>query len=204
MKQNAFFPEAVCASLIQSACADDIHTVDHSLKGLQSQIQAAAAAFLSKSAFSRRLHLLPEMEQEVRLTLIQAAKKFDSERGIPFDHYARRAIRNALLKFRKAVADSDGQSLENSADNGTEPTSPGADLKVVRKELCRCVNLWRGQITDKQRQLLDLHYDRGVSLAEIGRMLGVSRAAVSKNHQKIKTQCREALGDLQEHLCYLN
>jgi hypothetical protein len=76
-------------------------------------------------------------------------------------------------------------------ENGGETTIKNTDIRFLR-----LWDLYRGLLTETQREIADLYFDCDLSLGEIAEMKGVSRQGVSDCLHK----CRRKLEDAEKKL----
>lgn len=141
--------------------------------------------------------------------LIQAVDRFDPARGIPFEGYATLRVRGAVLDevrrlddlSRTARARDDGQraavSLELLQERGElgDPTEIAeVDVRAESDGLRDDVERALAAIPARERSILASYYSDGLTLAAIGRRLGVSEARVCQLHTRAIAQLRAVLG----------
>ena len=145
--------------------------------------------------------------------LIQAVDRFAPERGIPFEGYAMLRIRGAILDEvrrlddlsrdarREATALGGGpptMSLDLLHERGDHVADPGApaevDERIDRVGLRDDVERALATIPGRERSILASYYGKGLTLAMIGRQLGVSEARISQLHSRAIAQLRLGLG----------
>lgn len=142
-----------------------------------------AVAYLSlvreqvRTFADRALGKAEELERYGLVGLLKAIDMFDPDRGMPFEPFARQRIRGAIsdylrtLRLRSAQA-ADVRAVPPAAllrDAGVEASSSGEDTEI-----------WRAieALSPSQKLVIGLHYCEGVTLEEIGRVLGISRRGV--------------------------
>jgi RNA polymerase sigma factor for flagellar operon FliA len=145
--------------------------------------------------------------------LIQAIDRFSPERGIPFEAYAMLRIRGAILDEvrrlddlsrdarREARDDQDTTSATMSLDllrergGVADPSQPAeVDERTERAGLRDDVERALATIPGRERSILASYYGKGLTLAMIGRQLGVSEARISQLHSRAIAQLRMGLG----------
>ena len=72
---------------------------------------------------------------------------------------------------------------ENSGDNGEELARLRRNLRKAREQ----------ELTPRQRQVLELYYDRNWTMEAIGRHLGVNRSTVSRTLARAKNRLYRCL-----------
>ena len=143
--------------------------------------------------------------------LIQAVDRFDPARGIPFEGYAALRVRGAILdevrrldeltRDARRLAREDEQraavSLEFLQERGElgDPTEIAeVDARAAHDGLRDDVEGALAAIPVRERAVLASYYGDGLTLAAIGRRLGVSEARVSQLHARAIAQLRSVLG----------
>jgi RNA polymerase sigma factor for flagellar operon FliA len=76
---------------------------------------------------------------------------------------------------------------DTAADNPVEI----AENREVRRLLARAIST----LPDRERTVVSLYYYEGLTLAEIGQVLGVTESRVSQIHTKAVLQLRAKLSD---------
>lgn len=153
-----------------------------------------------------------DLEAAGAVGLIQAIDRFSPDRGIPFEGYAVLRIRGAILDEVRRLDDlSRGARREAKDDQATATTmsldllqergavaDPGQPAEVdeltERAGLRDDVERALATIPDRERSILASYYAKGLTLAMIGRQLGVSEARISQLHSRAIAQLRMGLG----------
>lgn len=81
--------------------------------------------------------------------------------------------------------------VEPRAMDGSQPDSPAA--VVEEGEVRRLVKAELRRLPDREKHVLSLYYDEGLTLAEIGTILGVTESRVSQIHTKAVLHLRSRL-----------
>lgn len=72
----------------------------------------------------------------------------------------------------------------------TEAESNEADVRRMKRNL----RLARGsELTTRQAQLVDMYFDEGMNMAEIGKRLGISKSTVSRTLARARERLRRSL-----------
>jgi RNA polymerase sigma factor for flagellar operon FliA len=154
-----------------------------------------------------------DLEAAGAVGLIQAIDRYAPERGIPFEGYAMLRIRGAILDEvrrlddlsrdarREAKDDRDRSSATVSLDLLRErgavadPGQPAeVDERTEHAGLRDDVERALATIPGRERSILASYYGKGLTLAMIGRQLGVSEARISQLHSRAIAQLRMGLG----------
>jgi RNA polymerase sigma factor FliA len=143
--------------------------------------------------------------------LIQAVDRFDPERGIPFEGYAALRVRGAVLDEVRRLDDLSRtargrvradehhvamslDSLEERGEMGGPTQAAEVDERAAQAGLRDDVERALAAIPVRERSILASYYRDGLSLAAIGRRLGVSEARVCQLHGRAIAQLRSVLG----------
>jgi RNA polymerase sigma factor for flagellar operon FliA len=163
---------------IRGAILDGLRSIDWVPRSVRRGIRDVARA---EGALQMTLHRRPtEVELAVRLGITIASLRRRSaddalSRIVPLDdlRYVPR-VERAESAAALSSTDEPGQALEAAERRGA----------VVRAidELC-----------DRDRTVIDLYYNRGLTLSEIGRVLGVTEARVSQLHTRARTALKKTL-----------
>jgi RNA polymerase sigma factor for flagellar operon FliA len=107
--------------------------------------------------------------------------------------------RAVLDRWLSEIASTTVGPLERALDAGLEPQalsgdSPALPWKVVEEqELRRAMHDEIARLPDREKLVLSLYYDEGLTLAQIGRVLGVSESRVPQIHSKSVLHLRARL-----------
>jgi len=143
--------------------------------------------------------------------LIQAVDRFDPSRGIPFEGYAVLRVRGAILdevrrldeltRDARRVADEDERRgalslefLQERGEMGDPAEVAEVDVRAAHDGLRDDVERALAAIPVRERAILACYYSDGLTLATIGRRLGISEARVSQLHTRAIAQLRSVLG----------
>ena len=132
---------------------------------------------------------------------VRARARYNPAKG-SFDHYAKAAIRNALLNARLAEqrhweipadpADSGGGDIETPAW-----AAEGEVLRAIDEaHKARAVSAWADKLPAALSSLYNGLYGRDMSQRELAAKSGVSQAAVSQRNQRLLQLAENALGRL--------
>ncbi len=215
---------------------------------------------LVKAMASRLAHRLPPQVETSELIsvgvlgLVNAAGRFNSSLGVPFDAFARRRIQGAMLdslramdwapralrklrrevdatiarlrselarepehdeiaraldvsgeeydrmldqlrsaelaSIRQASVDADGQSTLDVAVDASETPYARLERLELRSRLAAGIE----QLPERERQILALYHEEGLTLAEIARVIGVGESRVSQLRTQAIARLRSILG----------
>ncbi len=107
--------------------------------------------------------------------------------------------RAELDRWLTSIASTTVGPLERALDAGAEPRAlsgevPQVPSKVVEdKEVRELVRSEIGKLPDREKLVLSLYYDEGLTLAQIARVLGISESRVPQLHSKSVLHLRSRL-----------
>jgi RNA polymerase sigma factor for flagellar operon FliA len=107
--------------------------------------------------------------------------------------------RAELDRWLTSIASTTVGPLERALDAGAEPRAlsgevPQLPSKVVEdKEVRELVRSEIGKLPDREKLVLSLYYDEGLTLAQIARVLGISESRVPQLHSKSVLHLRSRL-----------
>lgn len=134
--------------------------------------------------------------QDGCLALLEAIRYFDAAQGIYFSKYVQMKINYCFLekgRFYKGPALETPLSLDAPASDArdagplsdclADPAPLAADTLIQREETARLRQLVAA-LPEKYRQIIEAHYFKGLSLAEIARQQDLSPNTVSTWHRR--------------------
>jgi RNA polymerase sigma factor FliA len=107
--------------------------------------------------------------------------------------------RAELDRWLTSIASTTVGPLERALDAGAEPVAlsgevPQVPSKVVEdKQVRELVRSEIGKLPDREKLVLSLYYDEGLTLAQIARVLGISESRVPQLHSKSVLHLRSRL-----------
>lgn len=102
-------PNSLARDELRAVASGDQWAVQSLLKRWEPTIDAIARRY------SFQWCVLDELRQEGRLAVFRAALRFDEVLGVPFVHYAKRAIRNGCIRLAAGLK----KDAERAASFGT-------------------------------------------------------------------------------------
>ena len=105
-----------------------------------------------------------------------------------------------LAKWLSAIASTTIGPLDRAIAAGSEPSAPdnamsGSPTAVVEnRELSNVMRVEIKKLPEREKLVLSLYYDEGLTLSEIGEVLGVTESRVSQIHTKSVLHLRARLG----------
>lgn len=152
-----------------------------------------------------------DMEAIGLLGLVEAVDRFDPDRGVPFEAFALRRIRGAVIdqmRHLRPARRTDPESAPRllSLDRLVEEhaaTLPsagdGLDERFEAEDLRERVYWALGSIRRRDREVLARYYGQNLTLRETGARMGITEARVSQLHERAVRELRVILGVVAPH-----
>ncbi len=155
---------------------------------------------------------LDDLKQSGYIALWDAYQSYVPERGVPIEHYARRAVVNRMINECKRdrsqresryhecdlisedEAEGNGEYVFDSLSHSDTGENDPVFQAYAGKQLSEILFGSSVPLTISQRQVLDLLFLQGLKVQEAADLLGVSHQSVSKQQHKAITVCRSHLG----------
>jgi len=170
---------------IKGAIIDELRSIDWVPRSVRSKAKAVEQAYAKLETALLRTPTDAEVAEELDMT----SKEFQTTlRQISFVGVV------ALDEVFPGGDRGDRSSLgDNLADGDAGPLAT-FEVKETNEALVRAIN----QMGDREKTVLALYYYEGLTLAEIGEVLGVTESRVCQIHTKAVFQLRGKLADRQE------
>lgn len=132
--------------------------------------------------YCKNTELFDDCTQEGFLALINAARTFDESRGTQFTTYATTCVRNQILGFLN------GERKNTCIEIPEDTVSPEEDIDA--KVTC---DMLLNRLSEKSRDIVEMHYLKGYSMAEIAEVYGCTPqricTIIQKALNKMRTGC---------------
>ena len=160
------------------------------------------------ASYLRRTEFAGDAENIAVLACIEALHDSDPQRGAPFAPFVKTRIHTALYtEFRRErrrwertchpEQEEDGLRVWERI-GGTEEMAERADLRLlVRGILGRVMH----RLTEREKEILSLHYFSDLTLRRIAALLGTSAGAVSKSKANLLRKLRMGAGAMLATPC---
>lgn len=149
-----------------------------------SKVREDYAPYIFATASTFPEFLREDLVQEGMIGLYLACLSFDSEKGVPFDAFAKVCIRNSILTaYRSLKPDGKTDSLTEEIPVEDFTATSGFDSKEFFERL-------REKLSDLENEVLD-EYLLEKRYSEIAEKLGVSEKAVGNAVQRIRQKIRK-------------
>ncbi len=177
--------ETYAITRIRGAIIDELRALDWIPRSVRQKARAIERAYATLEASLRRTPSEPEVAAEMGVTLEELHTVF-----------GQLSLANVVALEELLHAGSEGgdrlslmDTLEDTAaDNPVEV----AEDRELRRLLARAVNT----LPEREKTVVTLYYYEGLTLAEIGEVLGVTESRVSQIHTKSVLQLRAKLADV--------
>lgn len=160
------------------------------------------------ASYLRRTEFAGDAENIAVLAFIEALHDYDPQHGAPFAPFVKTRIHTALYtEFRRErrrwertchpEQEEDGLRVWERI-GGTEEMVEHADLRLlVRGILGRVMH----RLTEREKEILSLHYFSDLTLRRIAALLGTSAGAVSKSKANLLRKLRVGAGAMLATPC---
>lgn len=152
-------------------------------------------SLLRKNCFNRKLEA-NDLTDAGYAALLDACEHFDASKGIPFEHYASRTIRNAMIKHIKSVSPIDYTTL----DEAISQYCPCCDWRSENEYLLELLKEAMGTLTPEDRRLVESRFgfeNRPLKLRELSASMNISLQAVDKKLKRILDKLRRYIDENQ-------
>ncbi|SOD64607.1 RNA polymerase, sigma 28 subunit, SigD/FliA/WhiG [Streptomyces zhaozhouensis] len=178
--------ETYAITRIRGAMIDELRALDWIPRSVRQKARAIERAYATLEASLRRTPTEPEVAKEMDVTL-------EELHGV----FSQLSLANVVaLEELLHAGEGGGDRLslmdtleDTAADNPVEV----AEDRELRRLLARAVNT----LPDREKTVVTLYYYEGLTLAEIGAVLGVTESRVSQIHTKSVLQLRAKLADVR-------
>ncbi len=172
---------------IKGAIIDELRSIDWVPRSVRAKARAVEQAYAKLEA---TLHRTPT-DSEVANELDMSESEFQSVlRKISFVGVV------ALDEVFRGGDRSDRSTLGETLPDSTAGPVDTFEVKETKEALVAAVS----QMADREKKVLTLYYYEGLTLAEIGEILGVTESRVCQIHTKAVLQLRAKLADRPEGL----
>ena len=150
----------------------------------------------SHASYLRGSALAAEAENVAVLAFIEALHDYDAAYGPPFAGFVKARVHHALIaefrrelrrRARTCAPQEDAAGHEAWAACGTVCPTERADERLLAEDiLTRAMH----RLTAREKEVLDLHYFRDLTLRRIAVLLGTSAGALSKSKANLLRKLR--------------
>ena len=153
------------------------------------------------ASYLRNAALAADAENIAVLAFIEALHDYDAKHGAPFAGFVKGRVHHALYtEFRRerrlwgrtSYPEQDAEGRDAWEHCGSaEDMAEQADLRLLVRGLLRNV---MHRLTEREKEILSLHYFRDLTLRRIAALLGTSASAVSKSKANLLRKLRAGAG----------
>ncbi|MEZ0068617.1 RNA polymerase sigma factor for flagellar operon FliA [Streptacidiphilus sp. MAP12-20] len=177
--------ETYAISRIRGAIIDELRALDWIPRSIRQKARAVERAYATLEVSLRRTPGDSEVAAEMGIQI-------EELHGI----FSQLSLANvvALDELLHASGDSGehrGSLVDTLVDQAADDPEEVAESREVRRLLARAINT----LPDREKTVVSLYYYEGLTLAEIGQVLGVTESRVSQIHTKAVLQLRAKLSD---------
>ena len=140
------------------------------------------------SRYASRHSDLDDLVQVGRIAVYTAALKYGPHHGTPFSHYAKRAIRNRVLReVARLKRQRKGEAALDAVTNDVPVPMPEP------QEQTDLLVLWTRELLEPHRTIFQLLYVQGLTQRAAAQRVQKSQPRVSQMHQSLLDLAREYL-----------
>lgn len=167
--------ETYAVPRIRGAIVDGLRALDWAPRTVRSRARDVEQAQATLAAQLGRMPTADEVSAQLRIT--------DAE----------------LRRWQSSIAATTVAPLERLLDSGSEPrpidgTGPDSPQTMVEEsDLRERIRAEIGRLPPRERLVMAWYYDHGLTLAQIGAILGVTESRVSQIHSRVVAVLRERL-----------
>lgn len=162
------------ADLVASAVRGDPEAVQSLLTHLRPQILRYCRARLSP--FSGGYTTADDVAQEVCVAILGALPRFQDQ-GVPFSAFVFGIASRKVADAHRAATRGFPLSTVDTIPDRPDP-DPGPEQLAVARDLARRLSGLLGELPETQREIIVLRVAVGLPADEVGRVMGMSAAAV--------------------------
>ncbi len=123
--------------------------------------------------------------------LVDAQKKYDPSKGMPFEKYVRIKIYNAMIDGIRKERGRRKINPQMVALDEYIPSANDVQKEIELREAIRKVNKAMSALPERQRRIIKRHYIDGAKFGEIAQEFCISAARTSQLHKEAICTLRE-------------
>lgn len=178
--------ETYAISRIRGAIIDELRAMDWIPRSVRFKARAVESAYARLEARLRRTPTEREVADELGISLNELHQVFSQ---LSFVHVV------ALDELLRVSAEHGSISLKDTLeDTAAEDPVQVFESEETKHLLARAIS----QLPERERTIVTLYYYEGLTLAQIGRVLGVTESRICQLHTKAVLQLRAKLADQSE------
>ncbi|TDC67491.1 RNA polymerase sigma factor WhiG [Streptomyces hainanensis] len=177
--------ETYAITRIRGAMIDELRALDWIPRSVRQKARAIERAYATLEASLRRTPSESEVAEEMEISLEELHAVF-----------SQLSLANVVALEELLHAGGEGGDrlslMDTLEDTAADDPVEVAEDRELRRLLARAVNT----LPDREKTVVTLYYYEGLTLAEIGEVLGVTESRVSQIHTKSVLQLRAKLADV--------
>jgi RNA polymerase sigma factor (sigma-70 family) len=126
---------------------------------------------------------LHDLQQVGRITVHQAALRYCPSRGLPFEHYAKRAIKNNVSKHAARLVQQ--RQYQTSLCQFEDVVDPETAALLDDIEDLISLRHWLAELGEPHATTYRLLYAEGLSQRDAAQQLGISQPRVAQRHRSL-------------------
>jgi len=149
--------------------------------------RAVASALVSR--LPSNVDIREDLEAEASLQLIAGVERYDPRRGVPIDLWLTRFLmwRTREMFRRRNLREAKADQLLDTYDRADPATQErDVDHARVRAKVRARIN----ELPERSRKVIEMRYDHGHRLKQIGKDLKVSESRTSQIHTEVMAELR--------------
>ncbi|ARQ68239.1 RNA polymerase sigma factor WhiG [Streptomyces marincola] len=178
--------ETYAITRIRGAMIDELRALDWIPRSVRQKARAIERAYATLEASLRRTPSEPEVAAEMEISLEELHSVF-----------GQLSLANVVALEELLHSGPEGGDrlslMDTLEDTAADDPVEVAEDRELRRLLARAVNT----LPEREKTVVTLYYYEGLTLAEIGEVLGVTESRVSQIHTKSVLQLRAKLADLR-------
>ncbi|WP_103501775.1 MULTISPECIES: RNA polymerase sigma factor WhiG [Streptomyces] len=176
--------ETYAITRIRGAMIDELRALDWIPRSVRQKARAAERAYATLEAALRRTPSEAEVAREMGIAVEELHSLF-----------GQLSLANmvALEEMLHVGGEGDLSLMDTLEDTSADDPVEVAEDRELRRLLARAINT----LPHREKTVVTLYYYEGLTLAEIGQVLGVTESRVSQIHSKSVLQLRAKLSDVR-------
>jgi RNA polymerase sigma factor for flagellar operon FliA len=178
--------ETYAINRIRGAIIDELRSIDWIPRSVRTKARDVERAIAALEGRLQRTPTEAEIAEELGLDVVDLRRVFSQ---VSFVHVA------ALDEMLSATDRGDGATLgERLEDERTDAPGDALDDEETRLLLARVIHT----LPEREQIVVTLYYYEGLTLAEIGLVLGVTESRICQLHTKAMMQMRTRMGGMAD------
>jgi RNA polymerase sigma-70 factor, ECF subfamily len=162
------------ADLVARAVQGSPDAIEHLLAGLRPQIVRYCRARLGP--ISGAYTTADDVAQEVCVAILGALPRF-RDQGVPFSAFVFGIAARKVADAHRAATRGFPLSIMDNVPERAD-ARPGPEQQALAAEMSRRLSFYLGELPETQREIIVLRVAVGLPAEEVGRVMGMSAAAV--------------------------